>query len=104
MFDLLSPSGRARALRRVQPDWSEMSHALTTHGAAMAKALTRGHRPVWLSLGGAALAAGALLWLIRPSSEGEPATRRAAPRKRRAPARPAATQRASSRAKAKANG
>ncbi len=104
MFDLLSPSGRARALRSVQPDWPEVSQALTTHGAAMARALSRGNRPVWLSIGGAALAAGALLWLVRPFSEDEPAARAPATRKRRVPARSPGRRRVPSRTKAKASG
>lgn len=87
MFDLMTSSGRARALKSVEPEVSDMFHSLVSQGGALARAVGRGGTPAWITAGGAVLAAGALYWLIRPATADEPARKPAAKRTANARAR-----------------
>jgi hypothetical protein len=95
MFDLMSSSGRTRALKSVEHDASDVLNALVSQGGAVMRAAGRGNTPAWLTAGGAVLAAGALYWLMRPATEEEVTRKPAAKRTANAGAkRPAARKRA----------
>jgi len=94
MFDLMSSSGRARALKSGEHDASDMLHSLMSQGGALARSLGRGGTPAWITAGGAVLAAGALYWLMRPATEDEVKRKPAAKRANATARRPATRKRA----------
>ncbi len=94
MFDLMTSSGRARALKSVEPEVSDVFHSLVSQGGQLARAVGRGGTPAWITAGGAVLAAGALYWLIRPATTEEPARKPAAKRANSGTKRPAVRKRA----------